>query len=109
MLAEEGEHLAPAVHRLLGTVERTVPVEEAVAGAVVAVELVALAEPLELGFVDVDLFRPDDELKKLAKLAVKLDVAAALRTGSVDAALAAVAGVDVGGEFDEVGILADRQ
>ena len=41
--------------------------------------------------VDVDLFRPDDELKKLAKLAVKLDVVAALSTGSVDAALAAVA------------------
>ena len=41
--------------------------------------------------VDVDLFRPDDELKKLAKLAVQLDVATALRTGSVDAALAAVA------------------
>ena len=41
--------------------------------------------------VDVDLFRPDDELKKLAKLAVQLDVATALRTGSADAALAAVA------------------
>ena len=41
--------------------------------------------------VDVDLFRPDDELKKLAKLAVQLDIATALRTGSVDTALAAVA------------------
>ena len=40
--------------------------------------------------VDVDLFRPDDELKKLSKLAVKLDVAAALKTGSVEEALAAV-------------------
>ena len=40
--------------------------------------------------VDVDLFRPDDELKKLAKLAVKLGVAPALREKSVDAALAAV-------------------
>lgn len=40
--------------------------------------------------VDVDLFRPDDELKKLAKLAVKLGVAAAVKTGSVDEALAAV-------------------
>ncbi|MGY2902813.1 hypothetical protein ACVWVY_001834 [Bradyrhizobium sp. URHC0002] len=41
--------------------------------------------------VDVDLFRPDDELKKLAKLAVQLDIATALRTGTADAALAAVA------------------
>ena len=40
--------------------------------------------------VDVDLFRPDDELKKLAKLAIKLDVANALKTGTVDEALAAV-------------------
>ncbi len=40
--------------------------------------------------VDVDLFRPDDELKALAKLAVKLGVASALKTGSVDEALAAV-------------------
>lgn len=41
--------------------------------------------------VDVDLFRPDDELKKLAKLAVQLGVAGALKQGGVDAALAAVA------------------
>lgn len=40
--------------------------------------------------VDVDLFRPDDELKKLAKLAVKLGVVDALKNGSVDEALAAV-------------------
>ena len=41
--------------------------------------------------VDSDLFRPDDELKKLARLAIELGVAAALKTGSVDEALAAVA------------------
>src|SRR3954469_25266021 len=55
VLAEEGEHLAPAVHRLLDPVERPVPVEEAMAGAVVAVELVILAVLLELGLVLVDL------------------------------------------------------
>jgi hypothetical protein len=55
VLAEEAEDLAPAVHRLLDPVERPVPVEEAVAGAVVAVELVVLAELLELGLVLVDL------------------------------------------------------
>ena len=41
--------------------------------------------------VDVDLFRPDDELKGLAKLAVSFGVDKALATGSVDEALAAVA------------------
>lgn len=46
--------------------------------------------------VDVDLFRPDDELKKLAKLAVKLDVVDALNTGDVDAALAALGKTDAG-------------
>ena len=40
--------------------------------------------------VEVDLFRPDDELKKLAKLAIKLGIADALKTGIVDQALAAV-------------------
>ena len=40
--------------------------------------------------IDVELFRPDDELKKLARLAVELGVADALATGSVDQALAAV-------------------
>ena len=47
MLAEEGEHLAPSIHRLLGPVEWPVPIEEAVAGTVVAVELVRLAVLLE--------------------------------------------------------------
>src|SRR6202047_3429207 len=55
MLAEEGEHLAPAVHCLLWPVERPVPIEEAVAGTVVAVELVRLAVLLELGLVLVHL------------------------------------------------------
>ena len=40
--------------------------------------------------VDVELFRPDDELKKLARLAVELGVADALAKGSVEEALAAV-------------------
>lgn len=40
--------------------------------------------------IDVDLFRPDDELKKLARLAVDLGVDGALEKGSVDEALAAV-------------------
>jgi pyruvate,water dikinase len=41
--------------------------------------------------IDVVLFRPDDELKKLAKLAVSLGVGDALVRGSVGEALAAVA------------------
>ncbi len=41
--------------------------------------------------VDVDLFRPDDELKKLAKLAVKLKLADALKSASASEALAAIA------------------
>src|SRR3954449_4669138 len=55
MLAEESKNLAPAVHRLLGPVERPVPVEDAVARAVIAVDLVALAVVFELGFVLVHL------------------------------------------------------
>jgi pyruvate, water dikinase len=45
--------------------------------------------------VDSDLFRPDDELKKLAKLAVSTGVAGAL-TGSVDQVLAAMQASDAG-------------
>ena len=41
--------------------------------------------------VDSELFRPDDEIKKLSRLAVELGVDDALMTGSVDQALAAVA------------------
>ena len=40
--------------------------------------------------VDVELFRPDDECKKLAKLAVELGVDGVLAHGKVDEALAAV-------------------
>ena len=40
--------------------------------------------------VDVDLFQPDEELKKLAKLAVKLGLVNALKTGTVEQALEAV-------------------
>ncbi len=46
--------------------------------------------------IEVDLFRPDDELKQLAKLAVRLGVASALKQGSVDEALAAVAALPNG-------------
>src|SRR6266566_2314726 len=55
MLAEEGEHLTPAIHCLLGPVERPVPIEDAVASTVVAVEFVHLAVLLELGLVLVHL------------------------------------------------------
>src|SRR5918993_2559342 len=55
MVAEEGEHLAPAIHCLLGPVKWPVPIEEAVPGAAVAVELVHLAVLLELGLVLVHL------------------------------------------------------
>jgi len=41
--------------------------------------------------IDVELFRPDDELKKLARLAIELGVDGTLETGSADEALAAVA------------------
>ena len=37
--------------------------------------------------IDVDLFRPDDELKKLAHLAIETGVDAALMSGSVEQAL----------------------
>src|SRR6266404_4045714 len=56
MLAEEGEYLAPAIHRLLGPVKRPVPIEEAVAGTVVTMEFVRLSVFLELGLVLVNLF-----------------------------------------------------
>ena len=49
--------------------------------------------------VEVDLFRPDDELRKLAKLAVELGVDGALASGGVDEALAAVAAEPRGAEW----------
>src|SRR5260221_2885341 len=55
VFAEEGPYLVPAIHRLLGPIERPVPIEEAVAGTVVAVELVGLAVLLEFGLVLVHL------------------------------------------------------
>src|SRR5262245_56343515 len=55
MLSEEGKHLAPAIHRLFGSVERPVPIEDAVAGTVVTVELVRLAVFFEFGLVLVHL------------------------------------------------------
>src|SRR5579884_1810095 len=53
----EAEHLLPAVDRLLGPVAGPVGSEEAVAGAVVAVELVLLAVPFQLALGSVDLLR----------------------------------------------------
>ena len=48
--------------------------------------------------IDILMFRPDDELKRLARLAVELGVAEPIKAGGeADAVLAAVAGVD-GGE-----------
>lgn len=49
--------------------------------------------------IDVDIFRPDDELKKLARLAVELGVDEALASGSVDEALAAVGGTANGAQW----------
>jgi pyruvate,water dikinase len=49
--------------------------------------------------VDSELFRPDDELKKLAKLAVELGCADALKSGTVDEALAAVANAPGGDKW----------
>jgi hypothetical protein len=46
MLAEEREYLAPAIHGLLGPVEWPVPIEDAVAGTVVAVEPAAMVRLL---------------------------------------------------------------
>src|ERR1700756_4968924 len=57
MFAEESKNLAPAVHRLLRPVKRPVPIEEAVAGAVVAMEFMNLAVLFQLGLVLVHLLR----------------------------------------------------
>src|SRR5437867_5912752 len=53
----EGEELLPAVDGLILPVGGAIVVEEAVAGAVVAMELVLLAVLLQLGLVLVDLLR----------------------------------------------------
>ena len=50
--------------------------------------------------IDVDLFRPDDELKELARKSVELGVVDALRTGAtVDETLAAVRAQPLGDEW----------
>ncbi len=49
--------------------------------------------------VDSELFRPDDELKKLARLAVELGVDGALMSGSVSDALAAVGKLAKGAQW----------
>src|SRR3984957_5761565 len=57
VLLAEREHLLPAVERLLDAVGRAVVIEKAVAGAVIAMELVVIAGLLQLGLGLVDLFR----------------------------------------------------
>src|ERR1700735_2274986 len=57
MLAKKGPDLVPGVHALLGPVQRPVPIKEAVAGAVVTMELAVLAKPLQFGLVLVHLLR----------------------------------------------------
>ncbi len=51
--------------------------------------------------IDVDLFRPDDELKKLAHLAIETGVDTALMSGSVEQALGAVAALPRGKQWLE--------
>src|SRR5258708_38524683 len=55
IFAEERPYLVPAIHCLFGPIERPVPIEEAMTGAVVAVELIILAVLLEFGLVLVHL------------------------------------------------------
>src|SRR5215207_3044367 len=57
VLLHKRPHLLPAVERLLDAVSRPVVIEEAVAGAVIAVELIVLAVFLQLGLVLADLLR----------------------------------------------------
>ena len=61
MLMEEREDLVPAVERLLGAIGGARGVEKSVAGAVVAVKLVALAELPEQRFTSIQgsLTRPN--------------------------------------------------
>src|SRR5262249_21340669 len=56
-LIAEGEQFFPAIHRLLLTIGGTVVIEEAMAGAVVAMKLVILPMLFELCFVLIHLFR----------------------------------------------------
>src|ERR1044071_2393468 len=56
-LVAEGEQFFPAIHRLLLTIGGTVVIKEAMAGAVVAMELVILTVLFELCFVLIHLFR----------------------------------------------------
>src|SRR5215207_8759835 len=57
MLAEEGEDLAPAIHRLLGPIEWSVPIPDAVSCVAVAVKLVDLTVVFERSLMVVYLFR----------------------------------------------------
>src|SRR5213595_3565451 len=55
MLAEEGEHLAPAIHGSLRPVKRPMPIPDAVTGAIVAVELVGFSVLLQRGLMLIHL------------------------------------------------------
>ena len=55
MPVKEIKDLMPAVDRLLGAVIRTIMRKERMAGAVIAVELIVLAQPLQFGLGPVDL------------------------------------------------------
>src|SRR5687767_1762420 len=55
MLTQEGEDFAPAIHRRLGPIQRPVPIEDTMAGTVVAVELVTLSVLLQRGLMLVHL------------------------------------------------------
>src|ERR1044071_5802308 len=56
-LVAEGEQFFPAIHGLFLTIGGTVVIKKAMAGAVVAMELVILPVLFELCFVLIDLFR----------------------------------------------------
>src|SRR6266498_1769202 len=80
MFLEECEHFLPGIDGLLGPIGGPAPVEERMPGAVVAVELVGLAEALErlLGPIHVVDRRilvavPKDTKQRTAKLLSKLN------------------------------------
>jgi hypothetical protein len=72
MLAEEGEDLAPAIHRLLGSVKRPVPIPDAVAGS--AVKLVGLAVLLQRSLITFIEVSADREIAVMRKPTGRLSV-----------------------------------
>src|SRR6266581_2364879 len=105
MLVEEGEHLAPAIHCLLGPVEWPVPIEDAVAGTVVAVELVHLAVLLELLLAHHHAAAPElDAGVDVLPLAGIDEGVPATRTGAENADLAVVIGLRAHPLYGRLGI-----